>query len=118
MAETKDPVSHVELDPAYTKYGVSPEEAEVAQALRDYVPDTEAEKKLVRKIDMRLIPVLWVMYVLNYVDRTNIVCCFVLRPHNAPHLVLTSLQGNAKIAGMAKDLALDDQRMLIKRHLF
>ena len=33
-----------------------------------YVPDTEEERKLVRKIDIRLIPMLWVMYILNYVS--------------------------------------------------
>lgn len=33
-----------------------------------YVPDTEEERRLVRKIDMRLIPMLWVMYILNYVS--------------------------------------------------
>lgn len=37
-----------------------------------YVPDTDEEKKLVRKIDKRLLPMLWVMYVMNYIDRTNI----------------------------------------------
>lgn len=33
-----------------------------------YVPDTEEERRLVRKIDLRLIPMLWVMYILNYVS--------------------------------------------------
>ena len=37
-----------------------------------YVPDTDEEKRLVRKIDKRLLPMLWVMYVMNYIDRTNI----------------------------------------------
>lgn len=37
-----------------------------------YVEGTEEEKKLVRKIDMHLIPILWAMYVFNYLDRTNI----------------------------------------------
>ncbi|KAL7416444.1 major facilitator superfamily transporter [Mrakia frigida] len=51
-----------------------------------YVPGTDAERKLVRRIDMRLLPMLWVMYILNYLDRTNI--------------------GNAKVAGMQTDLKL------------
>jgi hypothetical protein len=38
------------------------------------------EKKLVRKIDMYLLPTIWIMYLLSYMDRTNI--------------------GNAKVAGM------------------
>ncbi|KAL3477945.1 major facilitator superfamily domain-containing protein [Aspergillus californicus] len=44
----------------------------------------EEEKKLVRKIDMFLLPNIWIMYLLSYMDRTNI--------------------GNARIAGMAEDL--------------
>ncbi|KKY13793.1 putative major facilitator superfamily transporter [Diplodia seriata] len=63
---------------------------ELEEALRNYVPGSPEEKKLLRKIDLRLMPILWIMYILNYVDRTNI--------------------GNAKIAGMEDDLNLDDQK--------
>ncbi|VUC21238.1 unnamed protein product [Clonostachys rosea] len=48
--------------------------------------DPEAEKALLRKIDMRLMPTIWALYLLSYADRTNI--------------------GNAKVAGMADDLHL------------
>ncbi|KAI5251619.1 MFS general substrate transporter [Aureobasidium subglaciale] len=48
------------------------------------------EKKLVRKIDLFLMPTIWLMYLLSYMDRTNI--------------------GNAKIAGMNKDLGLSDSQ--------
>ena len=34
--------------------------------------DAEEEKKLLRKIDMRLIPTVWFMYLLSYLDRSNI----------------------------------------------
>jgi hypothetical protein len=47
--------------------------SEVAEALRNYVPGTPEEKKLVRKIDLFLMPMIWVMYILNYIDRMNIV---------------------------------------------
>ncbi len=30
------------------------------------------EKKLVRKLDMTLMPVIWVLYLFNYLDRNNI----------------------------------------------
>lgn len=33
-----------------------------------------AEKALVRKIDIRLLPMIIIMYILNYLDRNNIVC--------------------------------------------
>jgi hypothetical protein len=42
-------------------------------ALRNYVPGTDAEKRLVRKIDFFLVPVLWGMCVLCYLNRNNIV---------------------------------------------
>ncbi|KAI1257576.1 hypothetical protein MGN70_000619 [Eutypa lata] len=47
----------------------------------------EEEKKLVRKIDLYLLPTIWIMYLLSYMDRTNV--------------------GNAKIAGMDHDLGLE-----------
>ena len=48
------------------------------------------EKKLVRKIDLYLLPTIWLMYLLSYMDRTNI--------------------GNAKVAGMDTDLNLDSNQ--------
>tara|TARA_R110002060_G_scaffold6536_16_gene9923 strand:- start:292 stop:531 length:240 start_codon:yes stop_codon:yes gene_type:complete len=69
----KDEVAHLEMDEVPVKGDIDAAEIELQQAIKDYVPNTEAEKKLVRKIDMHLIPILWIMYVLNYVDRTNIV---------------------------------------------
>lgn len=42
-------------------------------ALANYIPDTVAEKKMVRKVDLYMIPMLWWMCVLCYVDRNNIV---------------------------------------------
>ncbi|KIW95035.1 uncharacterized protein Z519_03616 [Cladophialophora bantiana CBS 173.52] len=53
---------------------------------REYVEGTPEEIKLVRKIDLHLLPILWAMYVFNYLDRTNI--------------------GNAKVGGMEEDLKL------------
>lgn len=37
----------------------------------DYIPDTEEERKLVRKIDLYLLPAIWCMYLLSYMDRTK-----------------------------------------------
>lgn len=37
----------------------------------EYVPGTDAEKKLVRKIDLFLLPMMWIMYLLSYMDRTK-----------------------------------------------
>ncbi|KAJ5925424.1 hypothetical protein N7454_008063 [Penicillium verhagenii] len=46
----------------------------------------EEEKALVKKIDLMLLPVIWIMYLLSYMDRTNI--------------------ANAKVSGMEQDLNL------------
>jgi len=51
-----------------------------------YIPGGDAEKRLLRKIDMHLVPVVWGMYILSYLDRSSI--------------------GNAKTGGMEKDLKL------------
>jgi hypothetical protein len=72
MTETeKTQVEMNDLKPGDTNAVL--EDHELAEALRNFVPGTAEEKKLVRKIDFYLMPILWVMYILNYVDRTNIV---------------------------------------------
>ncbi|KAL4902920.1 hypothetical protein BDW74DRAFT_186583 [Aspergillus multicolor] len=63
-----------------------------------YVPGTDEEKRLVRKIDLYLLPCIWVMYLLSYMDRTNI--------------------GNAKVAGMEEALDLDSNRYSIALVVF
>ncbi|KAK4508318.1 hypothetical protein PRZ48_002056 [Zasmidium cellare] len=56
------------------------------------------EKALVRKIDLYLLPTMWLMYLLSYMDRTNI--------------------GNAKIAGMTDDLGMDSNQYSISLVVF
>lgn len=46
--------------------------------------DPVAEKKLLRKIDLHLIPILWLLFLCAFIDRINI--------------------GNARIQGLEKDL--------------
>ncbi|PVI05564.1 pantothenate transporter liz1 [Periconia macrospinosa] len=58
----------------------------------------EEEKKLVRKIDSYLLPTMWLMYLLSYMDRTNI--------------------GNAKIAGMQTDLGLSSNEYSVALVVF
>ena len=48
--------------------------------------DPLLEKKLVRKLDLYIIPVYMIIYIFSFLDRSNI--------------------GNAKVAGMATDLKL------------
>lgn len=46
------------------------EAAKLQDEVVDYVPDTEEERKLVRKIDLFLLPAIWGMYLLSYMVRT------------------------------------------------
>src|ERR1700748_2399692 len=53
-------------------------EREITRVVQDYVQGTEEERRLVRKIDLRLLPVLGIMYALQSMDRTGMVsikCC-------------------------------------------
>ncbi|KAI8077779.1 major facilitator superfamily domain-containing protein [Halteromyces radiatus] len=52
--------------------------------------DKEIEKKIVRKYDLRILPILCLLYLLSYLDRSNI--------------------GNAKLGGLEKDLSLTSQQ--------
>ncbi|GAT27078.1 vitamin H transporter [Aspergillus luchuensis] len=58
----------------------------------------EEEKALVRKVDLTLLPTIWIMYLLSYMDRTNI--------------------GNAKISGMQEDLDLTSDQYSIALVVF
>ncbi|ETW78559.1 major facilitator superfamily [Heterobasidion irregulare TC 32-1] len=55
-----------------------------------YEPGSAAEKKLVRKIDMHIVPAIWILYTLSYLDRANI--------------------GNARSGGMERDLHLSSNQ--------
>jgi hypothetical protein len=61
------------------------DEQQYIEELQDSAEQFAAEeKKLVQKIDLNLLPMIWTIYLLSYTDRTNI--------------------GNARIAGMDTDL--------------
>ena len=68
MSEEKDvAVFYEDTASVHTK-------AQAPELIRD-LPEGEylrLEKKLVRRIDMRLLPPLVIMYILNYLDRNNI----------------------------------------------
>lgn len=51
-------------------------ELEIENALVNYVLETNEEKRFVRKLDLIMMPTLWFMYILAYIDRQNIVCIF------------------------------------------
>lgn len=57
-----------------------------AEAAHEFVIDPAAEARLVRKQDLRVLPMVFLMYFFTFLDRTNL--------------------GNARIAGMEADLGL------------
>lgn len=61
--------------------------------------DAINEKKLLRKIDWRLIPPLTFLFYLSFLDRTNSTSFLFLDFHCAHPLVV----GNARIEGLADD---------------
>ncbi|KAK7516126.1 major facilitator superfamily domain-containing protein [Phyllosticta citriasiana] len=58
-----------------------------APAAAPYAIDPVVEKRVIRKLDLHVVPLLMTLYLLAFLDRSNI--------------------GNAKVAGMNKDLGLD-----------
>ena len=66
MATDERKVSYDHED-ALPKGANSPE----VMTVGGYVPDTEEERKLVRKIDWYLLPMIWLMYLNSYMDRTK-----------------------------------------------
>ncbi|KXT01960.1 hypothetical protein AC579_8061 [Pseudocercospora musae] len=76
QAKSKDQEQWVELAQQHVDMdGIEP-----------YVPGSDAEKRLLRKLDMRIIPCCWMLYLLGYLDRANI--------------------GNAKTGGLEEDFGL------------
>lgn len=57
-----------------------------AEAAHSYVIDASSERQLVRKQDLRVLPMIFLMYFFTFLDRTNL--------------------GNAKVAGIEADLGL------------
>jgi hypothetical protein len=60
--------------------------------------DKAAEGRILRKLDFKVLPVLWVLYLVCFVDRSNI--------------------GNAKIQGMDQELNLKGQKYNIAVFVF
>lgn len=52
--------------------GVEEIEFETHDQTDDYYIDPETEKRLLRKLDWRLIPWLCLLYLISFLDRTNI----------------------------------------------
>jgi hypothetical protein len=75
--------------------GVMVQTRELPELLRDLSPEElkECEKKLLRKIDLRLLPTLILIYVMNYLDRNAI--------------------GAARLGGLEEDLGLKNNQFQV-----
>lgn len=69
-------VAESPVDNTSVRLALDPEDP-IQKALAEYQPGSPEEKKLLRKIDLFLVPCLWFMCVLAYVDRNNIVRVFL-----------------------------------------
>ncbi|KAJ4298115.1 hypothetical protein N0V90_006014 [Kalmusia sp. IMI 367209] len=71
---------------------------EASQIVSNWREGTEEERRLVRKLDWRILPCTWVLYMLGYLDRANI--------------------GNAKTGGLERDFDLTSAQYSIIVLLF
>jgi MFS family permease len=65
--------------------------------------DPAKEVKLLAKLDLAFTPVIMLVYLSCFLDRSNIVCCDILFPF-AFDKCSDALQGNVKTAGMPTDI--------------
>jgi hypothetical protein len=58
-------------DPASSVKGAVVQDTPVSPTASTLEPniDRAAEKRLVRKLDLRILPVLWLLYLVNFIDR-------------------------------------------------
>lgn len=56
----------------HSKDGSAADVAEAQQIASQWVDGTAEEKALVRKLDWRILPCTWVLYLLGFLDRANI----------------------------------------------
>ncbi|KAL4901086.1 hypothetical protein BDW74DRAFT_187928 [Aspergillus multicolor] len=83
-------VSTSENDAAFSNKGAAAEAHAIATT---WVDGTSPEKRLVRKLDWRILPCTWVLYLLGFLDRANI--------------------GNAKTGGLEEDFGLTSSQYSI-----
>lgn len=94
-------MSHVQNQAAVPGEELKPKathEEHIPGEVAPFVPNPALERRILRKVDTRILPTLWVMYWLNYLDRNNI--------------------GNAKEAGLSSDLGLSSSDYSLAVSLF
>lgn len=91
MSKSPSPSSHGDVDAKERTFSADEEKSPVSTAsTNDIQTSTVDEDKLVRKIDLHLMPILFVLYMFAFLDRVNI--------------------GNAKIQGLTTELHMSGQQ--------
>lgn len=63
-----------------------------------FVPDPKIEKQVLRRLDAIVLPIVAMMYLLSFLDRSNL--------------------GNARVAGLQRDLQLSDWAYHVGKQLY
>ena len=74
-SDAKQPVTHAEHASSHASPAIHRVDASLAPELVRALTSDERrvlERRLIRKIDLRLLPMLILMYIMNYLDRNNI----------------------------------------------
>lgn len=97
---------------------------ETVYAPNEYVSAADAEflagfteeqrKKVLRKVDWRLVPMLLILYLISFIDRANI----GTSGHTSNSWKMLTRTGNAKIEGMLKDLHMTGNQYNIALAIF
>lgn len=82
-------------------------------AMTTYTPGTDEEKRLVWKIDRQLMPMIWIMYIFNYLDRVSLLIkridFSIIYPADCYLSHAQTNIGNAQLAGLSEDLKMSSQ---------
>jgi hypothetical protein len=106
--EKQDAVAHTSVE--------AQEEVPVKIAETSFEEKTDAEKKLVRKIDLYLMPTIWILYCFSYMVQS-----MPLLFYSRTQLIIwqdRTAIGNAKVAGMDVDLGLTSDEYFLAIVIF
>ncbi|KAF9893319.1 hypothetical protein FE257_011751 [Aspergillus nanangensis] len=97
-ASLKQDVEHISVKSSEKEVNFHADIADAQQIAAQWVDGTDEEKRLLRKLDWRILPCTWVLYLLGYLDRANI--------------------SNAKTGGLEDDFGLTSSQYSIMVLLF
>lgn len=79
--------THIADEKLYTELRVQDKTVKANdRSIVNFEIDPEAEKRLLRKLDLRVVPVLWFLFMLAFLDRTNIGARYRMNSSITTHL--------------------------------